>query len=92
MPGVHRNNDLRQCGATTVVTGQSTVFANGELIAVDGDLNTHGEGALRAGSNNVFINGVAVVNHTPDQAFPDAIHPEPDTWTAQGSSDVIVSD
>lgn len=26
---VHRNSDPRQCGATTVVTGQSTVFAGG---------------------------------------------------------------
>ena len=59
---VHRHGDARACGATTIVSGQSTVFANSKLIAVNGDPNTHGAGNLVAGSNNVFINSIAVVN------------------------------
>ena len=58
MPGVHRHGDARQCGATTVVSNQDNVFANGKLIAVQGDQNTHGAGALNASINpgTVFIN------------------------------------
>ena len=71
MPGVHRNGDPRVCGALTIVTGQNSVYANGRLIAVNGDQNSHGGGNLIAGSNNVFVNNIAVVNHTPDLALGD---------------------
>ena len=91
---VHRQGDARVCGATTVVSNQSTVFANDKLIAVNGDPNSHGAGNLIAGSNNVFINGIAVVNHTPDGASADnlliALHAAP--ATAAGSPDVFVGD
>lgn len=58
---VHRNDDSRKCGAKTIVSGQSTVFANGKLIAVDGDKNDHGQGSLTANCNKVFINGKLIV-------------------------------
>ena len=91
---IHRHGDSRVCGATTVVANQSTVFANDKLIAVNGDPNSHGGGALIAGSNNVFINKIAVVNHTPDGASADALlinlHAAP--ATAEGSPDVFVGD
>jgi hypothetical protein len=61
MLALHRNSDLRLCGATTVVSGQSTVFANGKLVSVNDDLNTHGKGNLIALCKNVFINGKLVV-------------------------------
>jgi hypothetical protein len=63
MPGVHRHGDARQCGATTVVSNQDNVFANGKLIAVQGDQNTHGAGALNASINpgTVFINDLELV-------------------------------
>ena len=32
MPPIHRHNDARSCGATTTVTGQSTVYSNSELV------------------------------------------------------------
>ena len=67
---VHRQDDSRACGATTVVTGQTTVKAGGKLIAVDGDLNNHGGGALQAATNKVYINGKMVVN-VGDSADPD---------------------
>lgn len=41
MPMVHRHTDLRECGATTIVVGQSTVFVNNLLWAVDRDIDTH---------------------------------------------------
>ena len=41
MPAAHRNGDLRTCGATTSVTGQSTVTVNGKLWAVLGDKDSH---------------------------------------------------
>ena len=92
---VHRHGDARICGATTIVSGQSTVFANGQLISVDGDPNSHGGGALSAGSNNVFINSLAVVNHTADTAAPDALCPLPPHCgpsTASGSPNVFTPD
>lgn len=60
---VHRNTDGRSCGAKTTVTGQSNVFANSLLVSVQGDLNTHGEGALGATVNGgtVFVNGKKMV-------------------------------
>jgi hypothetical protein len=97
MPAIHRNNDLRSCGAKTIVVGQSKVYANGELVAVNGDPNTHGNGGLIAGSRRVFINGKAVVNHTPDGANPDDLCPDPggahcSPVTAGGSPNVFVGD
>jgi len=40
MPGVHRDTDPRICGCKTIVVGNSTVFANGLLVSVDGDPDT----------------------------------------------------
>ena len=97
MPGiaVHRHGDARVCGATTAVSGQSTVYANDQLISVNGDPNTHGGGALVAGSANVFIGNIAIVNNTPDGSAADALCPIPPHCapiTAEGSPDVFVGD
>ena len=93
MPAIHRHGDARVCGATTIVSGQGTVYANGLLVSVNGDINTHGAGALVAGSNNVFAGGKAVVNNTPDAALIDTLgHAPALTKTAAGSSDVNVGD
>jgi len=97
MPAIHRNTDGRTCGASTIVVGQSSVFANGLLVSVNGDPNTHGGGNLIASCNNVYINGKLVVNHSPDGSYPDALCP----WlggahcfpqTNGGSPDVFVGD
>ena len=97
MPAVHRHSDSRVCGATTVVSGQSNVYANSLLISVNGDPNSHGGGALSAGSRRVYINSIAVVNNTPDGAAADDLcipaggaHCAP--VTAGGSPDVYVGD
>jgi uncharacterized Zn-binding protein involved in type VI secretion len=90
MPPVHRHGDLRTCGATTVVTGQSTVHSEGKLWAVEGDLNTHGGGALIASQTAVKIEGKSVIVHQPDNAQPDDLCPIANAEhcapkTAQGS-------
>lgn len=73
MAQIHRHSDARSCGATTIVTGQGTVFINGLLVSVDGDLNTHGGGALIASSGaTTFINGKRIVT-TGSSALPDGL-------------------
>jgi hypothetical protein len=61
MTAAHRNGDLRACAATTVVTGQSTVFVNGKLWAVDQDQNSETGGQLNPAGTTVKINGKKVV-------------------------------
>lgn len=92
---VHRVGDDRVCGAVTVLNGNTTVFANNQLIAVDGDTNSHGSGELIAHSNHFYCHGILVVNHTADSAHPDNLcPPEPHCTpsTAEGSPDVWVGD
>ena len=91
MPAIHRHTDARACGATTIVSGQGTVYANSLLVSVNGDVNSHGAGALVAGSDNVFAGGKAVVNNTPDLAATDSLD-HTNTQTAAGSSNVNVGD
>lgn len=71
---IHRHSDSRACGASTVVAGQGTVFANGLLVSVDADPNSHGAGALSAACNQVFINGKMVVI-VGNSAAPDSLCP-----------------
>jgi uncharacterized Zn-binding protein involved in type VI secretion len=72
MQPIHRDGDNRACGATTVAT-QDTVKAGGEFVAVDGDPNSHGGGAISAsGTKNVFIGG-KLVSNVGDPASADAL-------------------
>lgn len=95
MPGVHRDKDSRICGAKTTVVGQSTVFANGQLISVQGDTNTHGNGGLSASINpgTVFINGKEMVvegsDASPDKLCPILGSPHCNPVASQGSPDVF---
>jgi uncharacterized Zn-binding protein involved in type VI secretion len=59
----HLNGNDRTCSGTTIVSGQSKVFVNGELWAVEGDLCSHGAGALIAdyGNGKVRINDKKVI-------------------------------
>lgn len=93
MPAAHLHGDTRICGATTIVTGQSTVYVNGKLWAVDGDANSHGGGQLQASGSTVIINGKPVIVNAPDSASPDGLCPIPGgphcaPATASGSGDV----
>lgn len=96
MSAIHRHGDSRSCGASTVVAGNSTVFANGKLVSVNGDPNSHGGGALSAGCNNVFVEGKLVVD-VGDGAAGDGLCPVPGgphcgPSSTSGSGDVTVGD
>lgn len=85
MTAVHRNGDIRSCGATTVVSGQSTVFVEGNLFSVDGDPNTHGGGALIATGTTVKINDKAIIV-VGDPAQTDSFsHPNPSAAAGSGT-------
>jgi hypothetical protein len=93
MRPAHRQGDSRVCDAITEVVGQSTVFVNDLLWAVQNDPDTHGDGGLIPTGTTVFIEDKLVIVHTPDHAQPDdlcpfqAIHCDP--MTAQGSGDTF---
>ena len=65
MPGICRDNDT---AGGNLAPSQETVFANGELVIVHGDgvaphsSNPDHVATMVAGSNNVFIGGIAVCN------------------------------
>ena len=74
MTAIHRNTDSRICGATTVVAGNSTVFANNLFVSVNADPNSHGAGSLIASSNQIFVENKMVVE-VGDSASPDGLCP-----------------
>lgn len=97
MPGCHRNNDARYCGALTIVTNQSTVYVNNELWAVHGDRDTHITGDLIAAygpkTANVEIENIKVICAPGDHAQTEPVppyHPPPATWPKQASTDTYV--
>lgn len=73
MPGVHRNGDKRFCTGSTTVVGNSTVFVNNKLWAVEGDSCDHGDGALIAvyGPKNVYVQNKLVICAMGDAAGSD---------------------
>lgn len=90
MPEAHRDSDTRNCGATTIVGGQSTVFVNGLLWAVEGDPESHGNGNLiSVVGSSVFIGGIKVIVLGDTATSDNALHNPPSTDPNQGSSDVF---
>jgi uncharacterized Zn-binding protein involved in type VI secretion len=90
MPGAHRHNDSRFCGATTISSG--TVRVNGRAWAVEGDPNTHGGGELiSVYGSTVRIGGKKVICAVGDKAGGDnALHPIPPTDPSTSSKNVWV--
>jgi uncharacterized Zn-binding protein involved in type VI secretion len=92
MPAVHRQDDSRICEATTIVTGQSSVFVNGKLWSVDGDPNTHINGQLIASGTTVKINNKLVIvvgdNAAPDDLCELVGPPHCNPFATSGSPDV----
>jgi uncharacterized Zn-binding protein involved in type VI secretion len=87
MPGICRDNDS---SGGDLIPSQSTVYANGQLVIVDGD-GVAGHGTpphipqtIIAGSNNVFVGGIAVCNAGDGNSVCG--------HTASGSGDVNVGD
>jgi uncharacterized Zn-binding protein involved in type VI secretion len=74
-------------GGGPLIATQTTVFANSSAVIVNGDpvtphgTNLHAVPVMVAGSNNVFVGGVAVCNSLD---LATCLHP------ASGSSDVNV--
>lgn len=71
MPGVHREEDKRFNNSKTIVIGQSTVFVNNKLWAVEGDISTKCEEARLIpiyGQKNVYIEGKLVICAIGDAA------------------------
>ena len=84
----HRKDDKRDCGAKTVVVGQSTVFVNGRLWAVKDDPNDHGDGQLiPGGSLTVYAEGKLVIIKGDSARPDDAGHADPKA--DESSSDVF---
>jgi hypothetical protein len=87
---------LRFCGALTSVTGQGSVFMNGELAAVEGDKDSHNNGGdliQQYGPGNIFVEGKKLIVAMGDKAAPDSIgtlvHPFSPTDPAQGSPNIF---
>lgn len=72
----HRDGDARDCGATTVVTGQDFVTVDGMLWAVDMDENTDGGGALSTSHGWLTISGKGIIVNG-DTAAADDLCPIP---------------
>ena len=98
MPGAHRHDDVRFCGAKTIVVGQSQVLVNGRLWAVEGDIDTHcNGGSLSAvyGPPKIKIGNKYIICGVGDVAAPDKLgciikHPTGATNPLGHSLDVLV--
>jgi hypothetical protein len=93
MPGAHRDRDERFCGAETIVIGQSSVFVNGKLWAVEDDPEDHGAGELVqvVPPSNVKAEGKLVICAIGDEALADNFpHNPPLTYPVQRSPNVFV--
>ncbi len=94
MPSSHRNTDSRACGAKTEVIGQSTVFVNGLLWAVEDDIDDHCDpkGPLNPSGTTIFIEGKNVIVIGDGFKAPDYQPPECETLhsptAASGSPNV----
>lgn len=91
MPGAHRNEDSRFCGAVTYCS--RNVKVNGRSWAVEGDPNSHGGGNLIQvyGPGNVRIGGKKVICAVGDAAGRDGLdHPIPPTDPSGASTNVWV--
>lgn len=72
---VHRDSDLRTCGALTTVINQSSVFVEDKLIAVNGDPNTHLEGQLISTVGSTIFAEDKLIIVEGDVAAPDLLCP-----------------
>lgn len=73
MSGAYLDTFLRFCGATNIVTGQSSFFINGLKASVEGDKDSHNNlGALVSQSpGTIFIEGKKMIAAVIDGAQPD---------------------
>lgn len=87
---LHRNTDSRGCGAKTTVVGQTTVFANQKLVAVNNDPETHGGGNLISVTNHrVYAENKKVIFLDDHASGDSADHDPPSTYPTEGSPNVF---
>ena len=86
MPNISIETDKVPASSGGLVSAsQSTVYAKGKLVIVNGDTvashgsSPHNAATMIAGSNNVFIGGVAVCNTGDAATCGDTIGPGADT-------------
>ena len=82
MPSVHRLSDINEEDGDITDIPQSTVYANGQLVSVDGSQVEGGPTTTANGSQTVFIGGIPV-NRQGDEDIDG-------TPRADGSPDVYV--
>lgn len=91
MPRAHRHGDLRFCGSTTVVSGQTSVYVNGVLVAVEGDMSTHDEGALISVAGTTYVNNKKVIVKGDEASLDDVFHIPPWPYPKEFSTDVWIN-
>jgi uncharacterized Zn-binding protein involved in type VI secretion len=76
MAVIHRNSDLRTCGASTIAS-QSKVTVGGQAVARVGDVESHGGGAFNENGRKVSIDGIHVVCIGDSAVTDSLLHPDP---------------
>jgi uncharacterized Zn-binding protein involved in type VI secretion len=71
MPAIQRQRDKNMAGAVITSVLQKSVYANGQLVSVNGSevanhAPTHIKPKTKTGSSNVFVQGIPV-NRTGDK-------------------------
>ena len=90
MPGAHREDDNRYCGATNQ-PAQQTVRVNGQPWTVEGQEDTHGDGQLiSVVGSTVRIGGIKVIVFGDRAEDDDFGHPAPPT-DPEGHSDNVTA-
>ena len=72
MPGAHRDQDGRKCGAKTIVTVNTSVKVNGKLWAIEDNECDHTGGPLKpVVGDSVKVHGVKVIVFGDEAKSPD---------------------
>ncbi len=91
MPSIHRQDDSRSCGASTIAAGQSTVSAGGKLVSVVGDPESHGGGNFfEPSGRTVSISGIKIIIVGDHAAGDAALHPTGATDAATGLDSITI--
>ena len=70
---MHRNADLRSCGAATIAS-QSKMSVGGQPVALVGDVESHGHGAFITNGVKVTFQGKSIIRIGDSANIDDALH------------------
>jgi uncharacterized Zn-binding protein involved in type VI secretion len=85
---VHRNNDLRDCGASTIAS-QSKLSIGGQPVALVGDVESHGDGAFNPNGVTVTFSGKSLIRVGDSATVDSLLHA--DTQAVTGFSKFSIS-